>query len=351
MPIVPPKLRRGDTVRVIAPSMSLAVIGEANRPIADTRFAELGLTVTFGEHVLERDGLDSSSVASRIADLHAAFADPTVNGILTVIGGFNSSSLLPQLDWSLIAANPKVFCGYSDITALQAAMLARADLVTYSGPHWSTFGMQHHLDYTLRAFTDCLFSTEPLDVLPARTWTDDAWYADQDDRHPHPNDGWWVLGEGEAAGRILGGNLSTFTLLHGTPYLPSLNGSIVFIEDDYESKPHHFDRNLVSLLQQPGFADVRGLVIGRFQRDSGMTRSLLEEIVATKPELSLLPVVANVDFGHTNPMITFPIGGEATVTATPEDAAIRIWGTSATGCHGHPWRASNNNPAFGLESP
>lgn len=133
-----------------------------------------------------------------------------------------------------------------------------------------------------------------------------------------------MLREGEAAGRIVGGNLSTFTLLQGTPYFPSLAGTVVFVEDDYESKPHHFDRNLVSLLQQSGFAGVRGLVIGRFQRDSGMTRSLLREIVETKPELATLPVVANVDFGHTSPMITFPVGGEATLKANVDDAGIRI---------------------------
>ncbi len=323
-PVIPPKLRRGDTIRVIAPSLSLAVLDTSYEEVIRRRFAELGLTVTFGEHVRERDALDSSSVESRVADLHAAFADPQVAGILTVIGGFNSNQLLPHLDWGLIAANPKVFCGYSDITALQTAMLARAGLVTYSGPHWSSFGMQRHFDYTLRAFGDCLFGNEALDVSPAAEWTDDEWYADQDDRHPEPNDGWLVLSEGAASGRILGGNLCTLNLLQGTPYLPSLDGAVLFLEDDYESSPHHVDRNLVSLLQQPGFPGVRGVVLGRFQRRSGMGADLLEQLVATKSELQGLPVVANVDFGHTSPMITFPVGGEVELTAVPSGPAIRI---------------------------
>ncbi len=323
-PTVPPKLRSGDTVRVVAPSLSLAALGTPHYDVIERRFAELGLTVTFGEHVRDRDLFDSSSVDSRVADLHTAFADPEVAGVLTVIGGFSSNQLLPHLDWDLIAANPKVFCGYSDITALQAAMLARAGLVTYSGPHWSTFGMERHFDYTLQAFLNCLFEAGTLTISPAPEWTDDAWYADQRDRHPASNEGWWVLGEGTASGRVVGGNLCTLNLLQGTPYFPSLDDTVLFLEDDYESAPHHFDRNLVSLLQQPGFAGVRGLVLGRFQRRSGMSRPLLAQLVTTKPELADLPIIANVDFGHTSPMITFPIGGEVELTAERARSAIRV---------------------------
>jgi len=324
LPTVPPRLRRGDTVRVVAPSLSLAALGTPHHEVIDRRFAELGLTVTFGEHVRDRDAFDSSSVESRVADLHAAFADPEVAGVLTVIGGFNSNQLLPLLDWDLIAANPKVFCGYSDITALQTAMLARSNLVTYSGPHWSSFGMERHFDYTLRAFEDCLFTDEPLDITPAPEWTDDAWYADQADRHPQPNDGWQVLTKGTATGRIVGGNLCTFNLLQGTVYFPPLDGTVLFLEDDYESAPHHVDRNLVSLLHQPGFAGVRGLVLGRFQRQSGMSPELLAQSLTAKPELRGLPIIANVEIGHTSPMITFPIGGEVELTADPARPAIRI---------------------------
>src|SRR5690348_17196559 len=128
--LIPPKLARGDTVRVVAPALSLAVIAEETRAIADRRLRELGLEVTFGRHVEERDAFDSSSIEARVADLHDAFADPAVQGILTVLGGYNSNQLLGYLDWELLRAHPKVFCGYSDITALQHAMWARAGLVT-----------------------------------------------------------------------------------------------------------------------------------------------------------------------------------------------------------------------------
>jgi hypothetical protein len=137
--IFPPKLARGDLVRVVAPSRSKALVDEFdNSSIGAARFDRLGLRLSFGEHVSERDDFVSSSVESRIADLHAAFHDAGVAAVLTVIGGFNSNELLPFLDWDLIRSHPKILCGYSDITALQNAILAKTGLVTYSGPSWTT---------------------------------------------------------------------------------------------------------------------------------------------------------------------------------------------------------------------
>ena len=309
---VPRKLHRGDTLRVVAPACSRQFVAEYDHSaVIDARFAALGLRLTFGDHVDERDDFQSSSIASRVADLHAAFADPEVAGLLTVIGGFNSNQLLPHLDWDLIAANPKIFCGYSDITALQNAMLTRASLVTYSGPHWSSFGMRDHFEQTQRWFEEALFGEKPIELRPADIWTDDLWFADQDNRTVRPNEGWWPLRPGQAAGRIIGGNLATLNLLQGTEYMPSLAGALLMIEDDFVSDADAFARNLTSLLQLPDAAGVQGLVIGRFQEASGVTRSLLEQIIARQDRLAGLPVLGNADFGHTSPFATFPIGGRA----------------------------------------
>ncbi|MGV8910393.1 MAG: LD-carboxypeptidase, partial [Propionicimonas sp.] len=131
--LFPHRLGPGSHLRVIAPARSRALVLENDHShIAEARLQGLGLTVSYGTHVDERDRYDSSSVESRLADLHEAFADPQVDGILTVIGGFNSNELLPRTDYDLISANPKVLCGYSDITALQNAILAKTGLVTYS---------------------------------------------------------------------------------------------------------------------------------------------------------------------------------------------------------------------------
>ncbi len=313
-PTVPRSLRRGDTIRVIAPSTSAAgMLDDAHREIRDKRFAELGLTLSYGEHVAEQDDFGSSSVASRVADLHAAFADPDVAGILTVLGGYNSNQLLPYLDWDLIGANPKVLCGYSDITALLNSILHRSGLMTYLGPHWCTFGMRDGFDPILRGFTECLFATDEFDLTPAAEWSDDVWFRDQDDRTFFRNEGWWVLQPGSGSGRLVGGNLITFNTLQGTPYMSSLDDSVLLVEDDLEAHPASFDRSLTSLLQQPGAEGIQAVVIGRFQRRSNMTRSLLEQIVASKRELNGIPVIANVDIGHTWPLATVPIGGQVRV--------------------------------------
>ena len=208
--IFPEKLKKGDEIRIIAPARTLAIIGKESREIAAKRFEDLGLKLSFGKRVEEMDDFVSSSIESRLEDLHAAFSDKNVKGILTVIGGFNSNQLLRYINWDLVAKNPKIFCGFSDITALNNAIYAKTSLVTYSGPHYSTFGQKLYFDYTLDYFKKCLMTPEPFDVKPSESWSDDVWYKDQDARELIPNEGWLVINEGEAGGTILGANLCTF---------------------------------------------------------------------------------------------------------------------------------------------
>jgi len=180
----PSKLKKGDEVRVIAPSRSLSIVSKEIRQTANKRFADLGLKLTFGKHIEESDDFVSSSIESRIEDLHDAFADKNVKAIITVIGGFNSNQLLKYLDWDLIKKNPKIFCGYSDITALNNAIFAKTGLVSYSGPHYSTFGQELYFDYTLEYFKKCLLSDEPFEIKPSEEWTDDHWFRNQKERSP-----------------------------------------------------------------------------------------------------------------------------------------------------------------------
>jgi muramoyltetrapeptide carboxypeptidase LdcA involved in peptidoglycan recycling len=106
--------------------------------------------------------------------------------------------------------------------------------------------------------------------------------------------------------------------------MPPLEGSVLFLEDDELTFPENFDRDLQSLIHQPGFNHVSGLVIGRFQKVSKVTPSLLGQIIQSKKELKSLPVIANVDFGHTDPKLTLPIGGEVKVEVKGEDSSIVI---------------------------
>jgi muramoyltetrapeptide carboxypeptidase LdcA involved in peptidoglycan recycling len=222
--------------------------------------------VTFGRHAEQSDAFTSSSVEARIEDLHQAFEDVQVAAILTVIGGYNSNQLLRYIDWELIGAHAKILCGYSDITALQNAVWAKTGLVTYSGPHYSTFGQKLYAEYTVDYFVRCLMSDAPFSVQPSAQWSDDAWYEHQDTRMLVRNDGYVVLNEGCAEGTILGGNLCTLNLLQGTEYAPEIVDTILFLEDDAESDPGTFDRDLQSLIHQPGFDRVRRLGHGHDHR-------------------------------------------------------------------------------------
>jgi muramoyltetrapeptide carboxypeptidase LdcA involved in peptidoglycan recycling len=322
--IYPQKLKKGDEVRVIVSSQSFSLLSEETIRIANERLAELRLKVTFGRHIMETDEFVSSSIESRIQDLHDAFLDKNVKAIFTVLGGFNANQLLRYINWNTIRDNPKIFCGYSDVTVLNNAIYHKTGLVNYYGPHFSTFGQKLYFDYTLDYFKKCLLSDEEFSIFPSNAWSDDAWYKNQDDRQLIKNDAYLIINEGEAIGMILGGNLCTFNLLQGTEYFPDLSDSILFIEDDELSNPETFDRDLQSLIHQPNFNKVRGLVFGRFQKVSDVTNEKMIKIIKTKKELNNMPVIANVDFGHTSPMITFPIGGEAKITIKNTGSKIEI---------------------------
>jgi muramoyltetrapeptide carboxypeptidase len=323
-PIIPLKLKPGDEVRVIAPSTTLAIINEEQRTLANQRWQEMGLRITNGRYAGECNQFNSTSIAHRLSDLHDAFREPQVKGILTAIGGYNVNQLLDGIDYDLIAANPKVLCGFSDITALGNAIFAQTGLVTYSGPHYSTLSMKYGAEYTIDYFQKCVMASAPFVVPPAADWSDDAWYQDQEKREFHPNSGYLVINEGEANGRLLGGNLCTFNLLQGTKFMPNLAGSILLIEDDYESHAAAFDRDLQSLLHQPGFNDVRGLIIGRFQTKSKIDNDTLTEIIHTKTALRHMPVIANASFGHTTPQFTFPIGGQGALNVQKDIVTVTI---------------------------
>lgn len=266
----------------------------------------------------------STSARARVDDLHAAFADPGVDGILTVLGSFNANEMLDLLDTDLISANPKVLCGYSDITPIQGALLAQCNLVTYSGPHWSTFGMRDHAQETIDGFVAAVMADDPIEVRPSPWYTEDLWFLDQDERETTPSPGWWELREGEAEGRIVGANLRTLRLLVGTPSMPSLDGALLFLEDDAASTIEEFRAGLVHLLQLPGAVGVTGLVIGRFQDASEVERDALQAAVDAVPGLRGRPVLAGVDIGHTNPMMTYPIGGRARLVVAPGKTSLTI---------------------------
>ena len=325
----PPKLKPGSGIRIIAPSNTLPSspwMTEELLNAAKNFFTQRGMTVTEGKHIREMDALESTSIQARIEDLHDAFADPTVHAMIAIRGGWLANQLLRHIDYDLIRKHPKIICGFSDITVLTNAIYAKTGLVTYSGPNFNQFCFGEAVRYTYDAFEACLLRDGPYRIEPSQKWSDERFDPKRPDWPFVANDGHWVIQEGKAEGRIIGGNLCTLNLLQGTEYMPDLRGAILFLEDDYESLARTFDRNLQSFLHLPAAREIRGLVIGRFQHASKVSRELLMQIIDTKRELRGLPVIANVDFGHTHPIATFPIGGTAKISATGNRTTIEVLG-------------------------
>ena len=154
--MIPEKIKNGNEIRVIAPSRSLNILNYERNENAKKRLENLGFKVTYSKNALECDDFKSSPIEMRINDLHEAFLDTNVKIILTAIGGYNSNQLLKYIDYEVIKKNPKIICGFSDITALLNAIYAKTGLVTYSGPHYSNFGMNKGLEYTIKYFKDIL---------------------------------------------------------------------------------------------------------------------------------------------------------------------------------------------------
>lgn len=323
--IIPPKLKTGDTVRVIAPSDAHTVDCKPEAiTLAQKKLESIGLRVTYGEHIDEIDEFESSSIASRIADLHAAFLDPEVKLVLASNGGWIANQLLRYIDWDIVKNNPKIFCGYSDITVLNNAIFAKTGLVTYSAPLFCYFSLKHDTEYMVSYFKKCLFENEAFELKPSEKWRNDTWVDEKNKVGWEPNEGYLIINEGDAEGVSLGGNQCTLNLLQGTEYMPDLENSILFLEDDYEVLPKTFDRDLQSLIHLPNFSGVKGIVIGRFEKASKMSGHLITEIIKRKKELDHLPVIANVDFGHTEPKITFPVGGRVRMKVNKKDSEITV---------------------------
>jgi muramoyltetrapeptide carboxypeptidase LdcA involved in peptidoglycan recycling len=303
---------------------------EADVHFATRQLESIGLRVSFGHWVLECNEHLTASRPHRLDDLHAALRDPSVRAILAVSGGVGAIQLLDGIDYDLVAAHPKILCGYSDIAYLCYAMGARAGLTTFYGPNFTGFMMRKGCEYTLANFRRCLFENETHALRASELWSDDAWHKDQENRVFQTNDGFWPIQEGAAAGAIQGGNCWCLNMLQGSQYFPSLDNSILFLEQPSEGKATlmALECGLRALSFQPAFSGVRAIVLGRYSRGAGVTRENLTALLSQNPALNHLPVIANVDFGHTTPVITLPIGGRCRVKVTKEGATITLIETS-----------------------
>jgi muramoyltetrapeptide carboxypeptidase len=329
---LPPRLSPGDEIRVLALSRSLAgVMQQGGFTEQDVRFAtsrleSLGLRVTFGRWVQECNDHLNASEQHRLEDFHEALSTPSVKAILAVSGGVGAIQLLESLPYKLIAANPKIFCGYSDIAYLCNGIWARAGVVTYYGPNFTSFMMRKGGQYTLTKFRECLFHSAPFAIQPADRWSDDAWHKDQERRTFHPHAGIWTIQEGETEGTVIGGSCWCLNMVQGTAYFPSLRNAILFLEQPAEGKATlmALDSGLRALSFQPDFPQVRAIALGRYAQQGGVTRENLTALLRQIPALQGRPVIANCDFGHTSPIATLPVGGICKLRAGKDEVSMVI---------------------------
>jgi len=324
--VSPPKLiPHRSTVGVISPSRSLSIIDQSIQKISRETLASCGFNVIVDPLNYEVYEFDSPSISSKLTLIHRLTKDPSINVLLTSIGGFNSNSIIEHLDYDLIKANPKIWCGFSDITAILNAITVRTRLITYYGPHFSTFGMVKNNDYTIDSFLKITTTDKPQAIKPSKLWSDDEWYLDQDRRVLKKNSGHVILQPGQAKGLLFGGHLSTYGLLRGTKWYPQEKNTILFVETDQDSPeytPNEFDRELEAILQTQKHK-LSGLIIGRFIEKSTVTLQVLRRIIESKDELRNIPIIANIDFGHTSPITTLPIGGTMVID-TQKNPSMKI---------------------------
>ena len=254
-----------------------------------------------------------------------AFLDKNVEIILCANGGYNVNQILPYIDYKKVQQNPKILIGYSDITALLIAIMKKTTLTTYYGPMLDGFSSAN--EYTLKYFEKIL-EKKDFFITSSKEIYDYQKINGKIKEVTIKNNGMIPIQEGKAIGKIIGGNLCTLNLLQGTEYMPDLNNSILFLEDDADDYGNdvfllEFDRNLESLLQLSN-CNIKGIVFGRFQLCSNMNLDKLKALIRNKPKLKDIPIVYGADFGHTNPMFTLPLGAYCQLEIKKSNITIKI---------------------------
>ena len=301
--IKPPRLKPGDTVALIDPASASFERGPVDI-VVDT-LAALGLKTTLAPHLFDRYGYLGGRDKDRADDVNKMFADPSVNGILAVRGGWGCARLLPYLDFATIAKHPKVLLGYSDLTALLLAIHARTGLITFHGPvgisKWNPFKVGYLkkvlFDGEAATFENLKDAGDLLAPVENRTRT---------------------ITPGTARGSIVGGNLTVLTTIIGSGYLPDFDGRILFLED-VEEQLYRIDRMMTQLKLAGILAKVRGVVFGTCSQcgpGEGFGSLTLEEILDDHLKPLGVPVYSGAMIGHMDKQFTIGEGVEVEMNAT-----------------------------------
>lgn len=306
---IPKSLKKGDTIGLISASSptSPGVLPEAIK-----RVEALGFNVVVGDTCRERHGYLAGSDKLRARDVNQMFRDPNIDGIFCIRGGYGAMKILPYLDYEMIKANPKVFAGYSDVTALHIAFHHKCDFVSYHTPMPSTEFVKPEMDdYTWNYFINSVMNTEASGYRLANP------------------EGYRMttLVSGEATGKLVGGNLTLVAASLGTPYEIDTKDKILFLEeiDEYERS---IDRMLTHLKLAGKFDDVAGILLGDWTdcgpqnperpEQSLRLQTIFEEILVPTGK----PILMDVACGHCLPTMSLPLG--RTITFNTDRQIIEV---------------------------
>lgn len=284
--IKPKKLEKGDTISIIAPSGEVET--DENLLRATEYLKSLGYKVKIGKNALKRNKYLAGTDEERLKDLHSAFEDKETNAIIALRGGYGAIRLVNKIDYNLIRNNPKIFAGYSDITALSAMFLKHAGLVTYSAPMINgDFGVEKKDDFTMDSF----FKTVTTDEKQELTANE-------------------VLYNGKSSGITFGGNLATLVSLCGLDFVP--DQKFIFFVEDLNEPVYKLDKMFTQLLNIEQFRkNVAGIVFGEFLDIDNKTWLLdLEKEIAQELKV---PTISGLKITHAREKLTIPVGIESAI--------------------------------------
>jgi muramoyltetrapeptide carboxypeptidase len=290
--IKPPRLTHGDTIGIVAPASAPSTTAKIEKGVA--YLEKMGYRVKPGKHVHEISGYLAGSDSHRANDLNAMFADPEVKAIIAVRGGYGSPRILDLIDYDCIRKHPKIFIGYSDCTALHSAFLRHAGLISFSGPMVAVEMFEGIDPFTEENFWKLI--TDPSDhrVL-----------------HNPPDHQLQTIHHGVCEGILVGGNLTVFLSLWGSPYSLPLRDTVLLLEE-IDERPYRIDRMFAQLRHACVFQRINGLILGSFtdcvSNEPDKPSLTLDQVFSDYLSPLSLPVISNFAHGHSSPKLTIPIG-------------------------------------------
>lgn len=296
--------------------LTIGIFAAASPLINNSDFSYLkakGFNIVEGKCLRKFTGHTAGTVQERVRDLHQMVRNTNIDILMSYWGGSNTNQLLPYLDYGLFKKYPKPIVGFSDTSALLLAINKLSGIKTYLGPAGITFDKPRPFEYSYQYFKDLIIEKNlPITIQDSVNYSDDLYFlsSQPDKRVIKKNSGRKIYKHGRATGKIIASNLQTLLVLAGTKYFPSLKNKILFLEEEENTNTEMVHRFFTHLSQVVDLNSLKGICMGRFMSQTGFSNEDSQEMVYKDVFKNLnIPIIYNLDFGHSDPLFTIPIGG------------------------------------------